>query len=132
MAPQGGRWQRRIQAAESAGRLLDELSVDQTEQYRRAVLTRRHLDLSGSTLKDLLYEAIPEMTNANWHASVDWPLPVPAKQPGPVLACQSCDWWAGTPTDLARHAHHAHNRPLRPSERQPVTGDELDDMKASL
>lgn len=32
MAPQGGRWQRRIQAAESAGRLLDELSVDQTEQ----------------------------------------------------------------------------------------------------
>lgn len=37
----------------------------------RAVLTRRHLDLSGSTLKDLLYEAIPEMTNANWHASVD-------------------------------------------------------------
>ncbi len=38
---------------------------------RRAVLTRRHLDLSGSTLKDLLYEAIPEMTNANWHASVD-------------------------------------------------------------
>lgn len=32
MAPQGGRWQRRIQAAESAGRLLDELSVDQTRQ----------------------------------------------------------------------------------------------------
>lgn len=32
MAAQGGRWQRRIQAAESAGRLLDELSVDQTEQ----------------------------------------------------------------------------------------------------
>ena len=32
MAPQGGRWQRRIQAAESAGRLLDELSVGQTEQ----------------------------------------------------------------------------------------------------
>jgi len=32
MAPQGARWQRRIQAAESAGRLLDELSVDQTEQ----------------------------------------------------------------------------------------------------
>jgi len=30
--PPGGRWQRRIQAAESAGRLLDELSVDQTEQ----------------------------------------------------------------------------------------------------
>jgi hypothetical protein len=32
MAPQGGRWQRRIQAAESAGRLLDELAVDQTDQ----------------------------------------------------------------------------------------------------
>lgn len=60
-----------------------------------------------------------------------WPLPVPAKQPGPVLACQSCDWWAGTPTDLARHAQRAHGRQLRPSERRPVTGDELDDMKAS-
>lgn len=32
MAPQGERWQRRIQAAESASRLLDELSVDQTAQ----------------------------------------------------------------------------------------------------
>lgn len=37
----------------------------------RAALTRRHLDLAGSTLKDLLYEAIPEMTNANWHETVD-------------------------------------------------------------
>ncbi|MCU1394867.1 MAG: ImmA/IrrE family metallo-endopeptidase [Ilumatobacteraceae bacterium] len=32
MAPQGGRWQRRIEAAQSAVRLLDELTVDQTEQ----------------------------------------------------------------------------------------------------
>lgn len=32
MAPQGGRWQRRILAAESASRLLDELAVDQSEQ----------------------------------------------------------------------------------------------------
>lgn len=32
MAPQGEPWQRRIHAAESAGRLLDELSVDQTKQ----------------------------------------------------------------------------------------------------
>lgn len=32
MAPQGGRWQRRIQAAESATRLLDELAVDQSKQ----------------------------------------------------------------------------------------------------
>lgn len=32
MATQGGRWHRRIQAAESAGRLLEELSVDQNEQ----------------------------------------------------------------------------------------------------
>jgi hypothetical protein len=37
----------------------------------RAILTRRYLDLTGSTLKDLLYKAIPEMTNANWHAAVD-------------------------------------------------------------
>lgn len=32
MAPQGERWQRRVEAAESAGRLLDELAVDQTQQ----------------------------------------------------------------------------------------------------
>ena len=32
MAPQGARWQRRIQAAESAVRLLDELDVDTTQQ----------------------------------------------------------------------------------------------------
>jgi hypothetical protein len=32
MALQGGGWQRRIQAAESANRLLDEVSVDQSEQ----------------------------------------------------------------------------------------------------
>lgn len=32
MAPQGPRWQRRIQAAASAGRLLDELSIDETGQ----------------------------------------------------------------------------------------------------
>lgn len=38
---------------------------------RRAVLARRHLDLSGSKLKELLYDAIPEMTNANWHATVE-------------------------------------------------------------
>jgi hypothetical protein len=38
---------------------------------QRAVASRRHLDLSGTKLKDLLYEAIPEMTNADWHAEVD-------------------------------------------------------------
>lgn len=32
MVAQGPRWRRRIQAAESAGRLLDELAVDQTQQ----------------------------------------------------------------------------------------------------
>ena len=37
-------------------------SVDQ-----HAKLARRHLDLAGKTLKDLLYEAIPEMTNADWY-----------------------------------------------------------------
>lgn len=37
---------------------------------RRALATRRHLDLSGTKLKDLLYEAIPEMTNADWHSEV--------------------------------------------------------------
>lgn len=37
---------------------------------RRTLATRRYLDLSGTTLKDLLYEAIPEMTNADWHSEV--------------------------------------------------------------
>lgn len=42
-----------------------------TSVHDRAVATRRHLDLSGTTLKGLLYEAIPEMTNADWHAAVE-------------------------------------------------------------
>lgn len=37
----------------------------------RAVATRRHLDLTGTTLKNLLYDAIPEMTNADWHRDVE-------------------------------------------------------------
>jgi len=39
--------------------------------HRRALAARRHLDLSGTTLKNLLYDAIPEMTNANWHSEVE-------------------------------------------------------------
>ena len=38
--------------------------------HRRALAAKRHLDLSGTTLKNLLYEAIPEMTNADWHSEV--------------------------------------------------------------
>ena len=34
---------------------------------QRARLAKRHLDLAGTTLKNLLYEAIPEMTNAHWN-----------------------------------------------------------------
>jgi len=37
---------------------------------RRAAATKTHLDLTGTTLKNLLYEAIPEMTNADWHSEV--------------------------------------------------------------
>lgn len=37
---------------------------------QRASLLRRHLDLAGTTLKNLLYETIPEMTHANWHDEV--------------------------------------------------------------
>jgi hypothetical protein len=42
-----------------------------TPVHQRAVAARRHLDLSGTKLKDLLYDAIPEMTNAEWHAEVE-------------------------------------------------------------
>ena len=34
---------------------------------QRAKLVERHLDLVGTTLKNLLYEVIPEMTHAEWH-----------------------------------------------------------------
>ena len=34
---------------------------------QHAKLARRHLDLAGTTLKDLLYKAIPEMTHAEWY-----------------------------------------------------------------
>lgn len=34
---------------------------------RRAKVMKQHLDLSGSTLKNLVYDSIPEMTNARWH-----------------------------------------------------------------
>lgn len=37
----------------------------------RALAARRYLDLSGSKLKELLYQAIPEMTNADWHSAVE-------------------------------------------------------------
>ena len=32
----------------------------------RARLAKRYLDLAGTTLKNLLYDAIPEMTHADW------------------------------------------------------------------
>lgn len=53
--------------------LADALFEDDTWSavHQRTVVTRRHLDLSGTKLKDLLYEAIPEMTNADWHAEVN-------------------------------------------------------------
>ena len=34
---------------------------------QHAELARRHLDLAGTTLKKLLYEVIPEITNADWY-----------------------------------------------------------------
>lgn len=53
--------------------LADALVADDTwaPVQQRAVVARRHLDLSGTKLKDLLYEAIPEMTSAGWHAEVE-------------------------------------------------------------
>jgi hypothetical protein len=49
--------------------LLTEESWDTVQ--RRAVLAKRHLDNAGSTLKQLLYDAIPEMTSADWHQELD-------------------------------------------------------------
>lgn len=61
MAPQGGRWQRRIQAAESAGRLLNELSVDQTDQIDVfGICEDLGLWLAFLPMDDLLGAFVPE------------------------------------------------------------------------
>ncbi len=53
--------------------LVASLLSDETwmATHQRAALAKRHLNLSGTKLKELLYEAIPEMTNAHWHAELD-------------------------------------------------------------
>ena len=58
----------------SRGRVLAaELAMDETwaPVQRRMKVMKQHLDLSGTTLKNLLYDAIPEMTNARWHEEVE-------------------------------------------------------------
>ena len=49
--------------------LINSISGDETwaDINQRAQLLKRHLDKAGTTLKKLLYEAIPEITNADWH-----------------------------------------------------------------
>ena len=42
-----------------------------TTVHQRALLAKRHLDLSGTKIKDLLYDAIPEMTGASWNDELD-------------------------------------------------------------
>jgi hypothetical protein len=37
----------------------------------RTRIVKRHLDYSGSSLMNWLYEAIPEMANADWHEELD-------------------------------------------------------------
>ncbi len=37
----------------------------------RTRLAKRHLDYSGTSLKNWLYQAIPEMTNAEWHEELE-------------------------------------------------------------
>jgi len=53
--------------------LAHELRLDESwaDVDVRARLAKRHLDKAGSTLKALLYEAIPEMTNATWRQELD-------------------------------------------------------------
>ena len=48
---------------------VDLILSDETwaDVNQRARLAKRHLDLTGTNLKNLLYKAIPEMTNADWH-----------------------------------------------------------------
>ncbi len=56
------------------GRALSEALIEDGSWvgvHQRAVAAKRHLDLSGTKLKTLLYDAIPEMTNARWHSEVD-------------------------------------------------------------
>ncbi|MDE0498390.1 MAG: hypothetical protein OXH86_13645 [Acidimicrobiaceae bacterium] len=42
-----------------------------THVHRNSQLIKRHLDLAGTTLKKLLYEQIPEMTDADWHEELE-------------------------------------------------------------
>lgn len=46
------------------------VALAETESWRpvrdRARLLRRHLDLSGTTLKDLIYETFPDIVEADW------------------------------------------------------------------
>lgn len=53
--------------------LVESLLADESWEgvQNRAVLARRHLDMAGSTLKQLLYDAIPEMASADWHQELD-------------------------------------------------------------
>lgn len=53
--------------------LVESLLADESWDgvQNRAVLARRHLDMAGSTLKQLLYDAIPEMASADWHQELD-------------------------------------------------------------
>lgn len=61
MTPSGGRWSRRIQAAESAGRLLDELGVDVTTQIDVfSICEDLGLWLAFLPLDNLLGAFIPE------------------------------------------------------------------------
>lgn len=56
--------------ATAAGReVVESVLTDDswTHVYDNTRLVKRHLDLAGSTLKDILYAQIPEMTNADWH-----------------------------------------------------------------
>lgn len=39
--------------------------------HSRTRVVKRHLDYSGTSLKDWLYQAIPEMTNAEWHEELE-------------------------------------------------------------
>lgn len=53
--------------------LAGSLAADDVWEDVRALarLVKRHLDYSGSSLKDWLYAAIPEMANAEWHDELE-------------------------------------------------------------
>ncbi len=103
MPPQGERWQRRIQAAESAGRLLDELAVDQTEEIDVfGICEGLGLWLAFLPLDNLLGAFIPEGVGGVL-VTTQRPIPIQRYTAAHEIAHWRLDHWHGLALDGEEH-----------------------------